>query len=112
MAAEADWPDSRELHKYAMGWPTRYRNPFDAFTRFPKWMWRNEEVRDFIEWLQEYNANATNDAKAGFYGLDLYSMAESIRAIIDYLDRVDPETARVARERYGCLEPWMENPSR
>ncbi|TGR94860.1 erythromycin esterase family protein, partial [Mesorhizobium sp. M1C.F.Ca.ET.188.01.1.1] len=25
--------------------------------------------------------------------------------------RVDPEAARVARERYGCLTPWQTEPS-
>jgi erythromycin esterase-like protein len=47
---------------------------------------------------------------AGFYGLDLYNMSGSIGAVIDYLDEVDAEAAAIARERYGCLMPWRDNP--
>ena len=49
--------------------------------------------------------------RAGFYGLDLYNMRGSIAAVLDYLDKVDPEAAAVARERYGCLTPWQKEPS-
>src|SRR4028119_725303 len=48
---------------------------------------------------------------AGFYGLDLYNLSGSIRAVIDFLDEADPDAAKLARERYGCLQPWRENPA-
>src|SRR3546814_17779618 len=32
-------------------------------------------------------------------------------AVLDYLDRTDPEAARTARERYGCLMPWARDPA-
>ncbi len=50
-------------------------------------------------------------ARAGFYGLDIYNMSGSIAAVLDYLERVDPQAAAVARERYGCLTPWQNEPS-
>ena len=69
-------------------------------------MWRNREVLDFIEWLRRYNLSIDDpQQRVAFYGLDLYSVFTSIRAVLDYLDGVDPEAARIARLRYGCLTP-------
>jgi protein-L-isoaspartate(D-aspartate) O-methyltransferase len=45
-----------------------------------------------------------------FYGLDLYSLFASIQAVLQFLDRVDPQAARVARQRYACLTPWESDP--
>jgi erythromycin esterase-like protein len=75
-------------------------------------MWRNTDVQAFVRWLRSRNALAEPDRMAGFYGLDLYNLGGSIRAVIDYLDDVDPEAARVARERYGCLQPYSRDPQR
>src|SRR3546814_3940166 len=73
-------------------------------------MWRNIEVESFIEWLRERNLKQLVPARAGFYGLDLYNLSASIRAVLDYLDRIDPEAAKIARQRYGCLTPWATEP--
>jgi protein-L-isoaspartate(D-aspartate) O-methyltransferase len=110
VAAEADWPDASVVDRYA-----RHRDPRPdaepAFQRFPTWMWRNREFETFVEWLREYNSVRAMPQRAGFHGLDLYSLGGSIRAVIDYLDRVDPEAAVAARERYGCLQPWTGEPA-
>ena len=82
-----------------------------AFARFPTWMWRNAEVRDFVEWLREHNGAAEQGKRVAFHGLDLYSLYDSIRSVLNYLDEVDPESAKVARERYGCLTPWQRDPA-
>jgi protein-L-isoaspartate(D-aspartate) O-methyltransferase len=75
-------------------------------------MWRNHETLDFIEWLREWNAaKGVPGDGVGFYGLDLYSMYTSIRMVLEYLDRVDPPTAHVARQRYACLTPWEGDPA-
>lgn len=79
------------------------------FKHFPEWMWRNEEVQSFINWLRAHNVQLPREKRAGFFGLDLYSMGSSIRAVIDYLDRVDPETTQAARKSCGCLEPWAKD---
>jgi erythromycin esterase-like protein len=63
-----------------------------------------------VEWLRFHNQGRAKEDKAGFYGLDLYSMGASIHSIISYLDYVDPELGKVARKRYGSLLPWIENP--
>jgi protein-L-isoaspartate(D-aspartate) O-methyltransferase len=82
-----------------------------AFARFPVWMWRNQEVREFIDWLRTYNAGLAPSAMASVHGLDLYSLYTSMQAVLDYLDSVDPAAAQAARQRYGCLSPWQEDPT-
>ena len=82
-----------------------------AFARFPTWMWRNNEVRAFVDWLRAHNAPLKAADRAAFHGLDLYSLYDFIRAVLKYLDEIDPSTAAVARERYGCLTPWQSDPA-
>ncbi|HWP65689.1 MAG TPA: protein-L-isoaspartate(D-aspartate) O-methyltransferase [Candidatus Limnocylindria bacterium] len=112
VAVEADWPDAARAHAWVRGrMPERERLRWMPFARFPTWMWRNHEVGAFLDWLREWNARPGAERPAGFYGLDLYSLYTSIRVVLDYLDRVDPATARIARERYGCLTPWEGHPA-
>jgi protein-L-isoaspartate(D-aspartate) O-methyltransferase len=109
VAVEADWPDAAVIDRYVRDRPERDGEEA-AFTRFPTWMWRNTDVQALIRWLRSRNAVVEPERMAGFYGLDLYNLGGSIRAVIDYLDDVDPEAASVARERYGCLQPYAKNP--
>ncbi len=109
VAVEADWPDAATVDRYVRHRPKR-EGEEAAFQRFPTWMWRNTDVDAFIRWLRRHNEGRTPDEMAGFYGLDLYNLGGSMRAVIDYLDDVDPEAAAVARERYGCLMPYAKNP--
>jgi protein-L-isoaspartate(D-aspartate) O-methyltransferase len=108
IAVEADWPDAAAVDRYARGRPARPRR-WTPFARFPQWMWRNAEVHALIEWLRAYNVDAR--APASFAGLDLYSMYTSADEVVRYLDGIDPDAARVARERYGRLTPWQHDPS-
>ena len=112
VAIEADWPDAVRIDQYVRRLAPVDGHQWQAFARFPTWMWRNREVLDFIEWLREYNLGIDDpQRRVGFYGLDLYSVFTSIRAVLDYLDRVDPEAARTARLRYSCLTPWEGDPA-
>ena len=74
-------------------------------------MWRNTDVDAFVAWMRAHNGVVEAERRAGFYGLDLYNMSGSIAAVLDCLDKVDPEAATVARERYGCLTLWQREPS-
>ena len=114
VAVEADWPDAAAVDRYVRHRPARIDSgPAEPpFQRFPQWMWRNVEVADFIDWMRRHNETVRElDRRAGFYGLDLYNMSGSIAAVLDYLDRIDPRAAAVARERYGCLTPWQKEPA-
>src|SRR2546423_1057297 len=113
VAVEADWPDSFRVHRFVTG-RSDDQNANEAlsdFRRFPGWMWRNTVVVEFVEWLRERNSRCGSEKDAaGFYGLDLYSMHTSIEAVLGYLDKVDPASAKRARHRYGCFDHFGEDP--
>jgi erythromycin esterase-like protein/predicted phosphoribosyltransferase len=107
VAAEADWPDAYRVDRYVRGRSNDATagEALRGFERFPTWMWRNTVVVDFVGWLRERNDRVGDErAKAGFYGLDLYSLHQSIHEVIAYLERVDPAAAARARERYSCFD--------
>jgi erythromycin esterase-like protein len=110
VAVEADWPDAYRVNQYVR-FEGEDEDAIDAlagFQRFPAWMWRNADVLDFIGWLRNYNEHR-HSHRAGFYGLDLYSLHASIRAVLEFLDKVDPDAARRARYRYACFENFGED---
>lgn len=109
VAAEADWPDAAVINAHVRGRPAD-QSAEPPFERFPTWMWRNSDVDAFVGWLRDWNHD--RDVQTGFYGLDLYNMSGSVRAVIAYLERTDPEAAAEARQRYACLRPWMDEPQR
>jgi erythromycin esterase-like protein/predicted phosphoribosyltransferase len=112
VAVEADWPDAYRVNRYVRN----ASRDFDAkealadFRRFPTWMWRNTDVVDFLEWLRAHNdALAPGAIRTGFYGLDLYSLRASMKAVLQYLEKVDPEAAKRARERYACFDRFGDD---
>lgn len=112
VAVEADWPDAYRVNRYVRG----VSDDFDAvealtdFRRFPTWMWRNTDVVEFVEWLRAHNDALPQDAaKVGFYGLDLYSLRASMKAVLRFLEKVDPEAAKRARGRYACFDQFDED---
>ena len=82
-----------------------------AFARFPTWMWRNEETRASSTGCTRATRRLDYGRRTAFYGLDLYSLYTSVRAVIAYLESVDPDLAAIARQRYGCLSPWEADPA-
>lgn len=111
VAVEADWPDAAALNRRVRGLPEREEDAH-VFERFPHWMWRNREVEALLDWMTGWNRGKIDGEQAGFYGFDLYNLGGSMRAVIDYLDEVDPDAAEHARERYACLLPWSRDPAR
>ncbi len=131
VAVEADWPDAAEIDAYVRHDPAE-RSGQKPFQRFPRWMWANTDVLDFVRWLRKHNEGPAGGERAagaegaragrregggelhrkmaGFHGIDLYSMHASIEAVLKYLDDVDPDAAAVARHRYACLMPWQNDP--
>jgi protein-L-isoaspartate(D-aspartate) O-methyltransferase len=110
VAIEGDWPDAARVDHYVRHADSR-PSEWTAFARFPVWMWRNEETREFVDWLRQRNSGLNPDQRVAFHGLDLYSLYTSIRSVLGYLDEVDPHSARIARLRYGCLTPWQSDPA-
>ncbi len=105
VAVEADWPDAWRVNLCALHPEGEEpETSLDDFQRFLRWMWRNAEVLHFVHWLREWNAGQPRLARAGFYGLDLYSLYRSAEAVIEYLEPIDPEQAQIAQRRYACLD--------
>jgi erythromycin esterase-like protein len=113
IAVEADWPDAYRVNQYVRG-ASRDATAEAAlgdFQRFPRWMWRNSDARNFIAWLHEHNQRLSSGTpKVAFYGMDLYSLFTSMEAVVSYLAKVDPEAARQARERYSCFDHFGADP--
>jgi len=110
VAVEADWPDAAKIDRYVR----QQQSPVwveEGFKRFPTWMWRNEEVADFARWLRHHNDSLAEKQRVEFRGLDVYSLGSSIQEVLRYLDQVDPQAASAARQRYGCLSPWHDEPA-
>jgi erythromycin esterase len=112
IGVEGDWPDCFRINRYAKG---RFgagesaEEVLRTFSRWPTWMWANREVCRFVEWLRDFNATRGEPQKAGFYGLDVYSLWDSMREVIAYLNRVDPAAVAAARRAYNCFEPYAED---
>jgi erythromycin esterase-like protein len=112
VAVEADWPDAYRVNRYVrgVGADTEAEQALGGFKRFPQWMWRNADVLDFVGWLRTHNESVPDASRAGFYGLDLYSLHASMEAVITYLRMVDPAAAERAAVRYGCFQRFGEDP--
>lgn len=80
-----------------------------AFQRWPTWMWANWETVALTEWLKRFNDERSGRRGVGFYGLDVYSLWESLAAIMRYLERTDPAALDAARRAYACFEPYGQD---
>jgi erythromycin esterase-like protein len=112
IAVEGDWPDCYRVNRYIKGYPDSGESAYEvlhAFSRWPTWMWANREVETLTAWLREYNQGVREEEQVGFYGLDVYSLWESMDVVEKYLQRVDPDAAKRARLAYGCFDPFGED---
>ncbi|HEX2166604.1 MAG TPA: erythromycin esterase family protein [Longimicrobiales bacterium] len=112
IAVEGDWPDCYTVNRFVKGLDdgaSDARDVLHAFSRWPTWMWANEEVVELTRWLRSHNSTRPAERQVGFYGLDVYSLWDSMHAVLEYLDRVDPDGARAARRAYGCFDPYRDD---
>lgn len=112
IAIEGDWPDAYRIHRYLQGKGDEndFQQALLDFQRFPTWMWRNTTIPPFLKWLRIHNDQLPPKDKIGFYGLDLYSLYSSMRAVITYLSQIDPEAAKRAQARYACFDHTKHDP--
>jgi erythromycin esterase len=109
IAVEGDWPDCYQINRYIKEYENAgetVRDVLGCFQRWPAWMWANEEVAALAEWLRNHNHDLADSQKVGFYGLDVYSLWESMHAVLEYLQRVDGAAATAARRAFECFEPY------
>lgn len=114
VAVEGDWPDAHRVNRFVRGLGQQKddaspEESLRGFQRFPTWMWRNTDVLDFVGWLHAHNLARPPPERAGFYGLDLYSLHSSMDAVLDYLESAHPQAAALARERYACFDQFGED---
>jgi erythromycin esterase len=114
IAVEGDWPDCYHINRWVKGFPDAGDTIADVlkqFSRWPTWMWANWEIAALANWMRQHNNGLNLSQKIGFYGLDVYSLWESMEIIVDYLEKEDPETAKYAKRAVDCFEPYGEDDS-
>ena len=115
IAVEGDWPDCYRINRFVKGYDVDNKSAFHvlhAFGRWPTWMWANWEIMALAEWLQQHNMRLPANNKAGFYGLDVYSLWESMESIMQYLKKTDPDALELAEEAFRCFEPYRNDEGR
>ena len=114
IAVEGDWPDTDRVNRYVrgLGGDRTAEEALGDYTRFPNWMWGNEDVLELVRWLRAHNDARPPERRVGIYGLDVYSLYTSAPRVVSYLAEVDPAAARRARERYACFDPYRSDPQR
>ncbi|GAB2774409.1 erythromycin esterase family protein [Salinimicrobium soli] len=114
VAVEGDWPDCFQINRWIKGMTdseVSIKDVLSQFKRWPTWMWANWEIAAFATWLRKHNKHLEQKKKVGFYGLDVYSLWESMEIIVKYLEKEDPDTAVLARQAADCFEPYRKNDS-
>jgi len=112
IAVEGDWPDCYRVNRYVKNYARSGKSALEvlrSFHRWPTWMWANWEIAALAEWLHHHNKNLPVNNKVGFYGLDVYSLWESMEAIMGYLKNVDPLALKVAEKAFACFEPYRRD---
>jgi erythromycin esterase-like protein len=112
IAVEGDWPDCYRLNRFVKGYDVKNKSAFKvlhAFNRWPTWMWANWEIVALADWLQQHNSGLPANRKVGFYGLDVYSLWESLDYIMEYLKKTDPSALKKAEEAFRCFEPYHKD---
>ncbi|MCU7550270.1 erythromycin esterase family protein [Chitinophagaceae bacterium LB-8] len=110
IAVEGDWPDCYRINRYIKGKAgTSALEILKTFDRWPTWMWANWEIAALTEWLNNYNKSLQYNQRIGFYGLDVYSLWDSLHAVREYLQKVDPQALTKAEEAFLCFEPYKND---
>ncbi|MGY2082203.1 erythromycin esterase family protein [Blastococcus sp. SYSU DS0539] len=112
VAVEGDWPDCYRVNRSVRLRPGADEDPreaLDAFARWPTWMWANDDVVDFCRWLRGHNARLPEEDRVGFYGIDVYSLWDSMRALVEWLAEHEPDHVGQAKRALACFEPFGED---
>src|SRR2546423_6672263 len=112
IAVEGDWPDCYRVNEYVKGRSDAgesARDVLQTYERWPTWMWANEEIVALADWLREHNRDLPDERKAGFYGLDVYSLWDSMDAVLRFLEKNDGQAVDAAKRAFQCFEPFGQD---
>jgi erythromycin esterase len=115
IAVEGDWPDCYRINRYIKLYEPQQQKPVEVLTQFhrwPTWMWANWEIAALAEWLKNHNQSLPQHERVGFYGLDVYSLWDSLHEVRQYLRRVDPELLPEADKAFRCFQPYAKDEGR
>ena len=114
IAVEGDWPSTQQVNRFIKGYDTEVNKQkvLNAFERWPTWMWANEEISELVKWLEKHNKQLEDNRKIGFYGVDVYSLWESLDEVVSYLRKTNPEGTDMAfaEKAISCFEPFNRHP--
>ena len=109
VAVEGDWPDCYRINRYVKGHQNAGESAHSvlhAFERWPTWMWANWEVAALVEWMRRHNDAMPVDRRAGFYGLDVYSLWDSLAEVTRFLEQNHPDSVAAAYRAFDCFQPY------
>lgn len=111
IAVEGDWPACQQINQYIKGWNHSQDagEVLTAFSRWPTWMWANQEILHFMEWIKTHNKTSQSERKVGFYGIDIYSLWESMDEVLSYLKKINSPDLDLAKRAFSCFEPFQRN---
>lgn len=115
IGVEGDWPDCWRIDRWVRGIADQQfdaRGLLAGFERWPTWMWANAEVADFLDWLRGWNLERQGVDRVGFYGLDVYSLWDSLDRIVGWLTEHAPDAVPAAMRAWECFAPYHEDPQR
>ncbi|WP_187262730.1 erythromycin esterase family protein [Pontibacter beigongshangensis] len=113
VAVEGDWPECYALNRFIKGYEkagSKIADVLQVYRRWPTWMWANWEVAALVEWAKDFNHVRNLKEKVGFYGLDVYSLWESLEQVLEFLNQHDGQAAEAARQAIRCFEPYNRDP--
>lgn len=115
IGVEGDWPDCWRIDRWVRGLADPgldARAILAGFDRWPTWMWANTDVADFLDWLRQHNLGRAAAARVGFYGLDVYSLWDSLQRVMTWLAAEDPDAVPLASRAWQCFAPFDKDPHR
>jgi erythromycin esterase len=111
IAVEADWSSTSRINKFVKhkpGGPETIDEAMATITRWPLWMWKNEEVKELVQWMREYNEGLAPEERVGFYGIDLYDNFTVMDDVVEWISGINPDLGRSASNAYSCMTRFSE----
>jgi erythromycin esterase len=111
IAVEADWSSTSRINMYVKHKPDAPENideAMESFTRWPLWMWKNEEVKELVQWMRDYNSDRSAEERVGFYGIDVYDNYNVMEDVLEWISDIDSDLGRSASNAYSCMTRFSE----